>query len=211
MSRPLNLINERIGNLTVIKRVKNNIQGNTMWLCRCDCGKEFIVCGRNLSSGKTKRCRECAYKYVSEKNKKHGMCGTRIYRIYRGMMARCHNPNRERYVHYGARGIDVAEEWQGEKGFDNFYEWAQKNGYNDALTIDRINVDGNYSPDNCRWADVKTQANNQSRTRIYEVYGEKKSVKALSDKYGINYYTLISRLNRGIDIYKALNLKEVRE
>ena len=137
-----------------------------MWRCKCECGKEVIVQGQTLRSGRTKSCgclsREIHKEVMTELNKsnsRHGQFGTRIYRIWCSMKSRCYNKNHKAYIDYGGRGITICAEWKDD--FEVFYNWAVKNGYSDNLTIDRIDVDGNYEPSNCRWATSSVQRRNQ--------------------------------------------------
>ena len=124
-------------------------------------------------------------------NTKHGMSGTRLYRTWKSMKLRCHSPNTERWEHYGGRGIKVGDEWQ---TFQPFYEWAMANGYDESLTLDRINVDGNYEPSNCRWADMETQALNrhQHKSNTGHLGITKRVTKTKSGEY-VRYVARVKR------------------
>ena len=152
----------RLGNLTVIGRAPN-AEGNSRarWLCKCDCGKTKIMRGDVLRKGVTS-C-GCKTRY------KHGGCVggkvSRLYVIWRDMKSRCSNPKNNGYSDYGGRGISVCDEWY--HSFENFQNWAKKNGYRDDLTIDRIDADGNYEPENCRWiSNIKQQRNKRNTVFI---------------------------------------------
>ena len=124
----------------------------------------------------------------------HRMTHTRIYGIWAGIKNRCYNKNKREYQKYGGRGILMYEEWK--KDFMKFYEWSITNGYQDNLTIDRIDNDKGYFPDNCRWADRKTQTLNRSVTKFVEVDGQKYTIPQLSEMYGINKYCLYARARK---------------
>ena len=130
---------------------------------------------------------------------KHGMYNTRIYNIYKSMKQRCFNKNCPSYKRYGARGITICDEWIGKNGFMNFYNWSMLHGYSDNLTIDRIDNDANYEPDNCRWADRFIQNNNFSRNKNYTFNGETHSLSVWGriKPNGLCYETLRSRLRDG--------------
>ena len=162
-----NKIGRKYGRLTVIKRVDNARQPNgktqVQWLCKCTCGKTIVVRSTSLNSGNTKSC-GCAM------NKpKHGLSKTRLYRIWNAMKNRCNNPNNYGYKNYGGRGIKVCDEWN--KDFLEFYNWAINNGYKENLSIDRINNNGNYEPNNCRWATSKEQMANRRNFKVKNQYG----------------------------------------
>ena len=169
MGKLKNLTGQRFGKLTVIERADDYIDKNgekhVCWKCKCLCGNECIVKGHDLRNGHTKSC-GCAQ---IEASTKHGMHGTRIYNTYRNMLDRCYNKNNDHYMDYGGRGIKVCDAWRGENGFINFYNWAMANGYTDELSIDRINVNGNYEPNNCRFVNNKIQSNNKT-TNLYITY-----------------------------------------
>ena len=142
------------------------------WRCRFDCGNEIIVRRDQLTTGKTKSC-GCLCNETRHQNMKHGgqkpiyadirECHPRLWRIWRGMKNRCYYSKHVAFKNYGGRGIKICDEWR--KSFRSFAKWALSNGYNDTLSIDRIDVDGNYSPNNCRWATAKEQSSNTRKRK----------------------------------------------
>lgn len=135
-------------------------------------------------------------------NYKDGRKGTRLYSIYTNMITRCYNHNFKYYHRYGGRRITVCDEWKND--FKSFYNWAMANGYNDTLTIDRIDNDKGYEPSNCRWTTHKVQANNRSSNHLVTIFNRTKSLKEWCDIYSINYQTVQDRLKRGWNIERAL-------
>ena len=160
----------RFGKLTAIAVDGRDKNGNVTWLCNCDCGKSCVVTGVHMSSGHKKSC-GCLNSSDGRRQRvetKHGKSNSRLYRVWATMKNRCHNPNTERYRYYGGRGITVCDEWRND--FQKFYEWAISNGYDEnapfqQCTIDRIDNDKGYSPDNCRWVDMNAQRHNRSDMR----------------------------------------------
>ena len=186
---------KKFGKLAVVDfaYVKNN---RSHWLCRCECGNEKIVASRLLKNGHVTSC-GCAHK-------SHGLSGTRLYHVWNRMNDRCYNENHKSYKDYGGRGIRVCEEWKYESGFINFYNWAVKNGYADDLSIDRIDVNGNYEPGNCRWATRIEQANNRRNNHFLTCNGETKTITEWERVTGISTQTIYKRLNRGWSEERAL-------
>lgn len=135
-------------------------------------------------------------------NYKDGRKNTRLYSIYNNMKTRCYNAKSQFYHRYGGRGITMCEEWRND--FQVFYNWAMSNGYSDELTIDRIDNNGNYEPDNCRWVDNRTQAVNKRTNHLVTIEGVTKSLKEWSEIFCINYQTVQDRLKRGWSEEKAL-------
>lgn len=189
----------RFGKLKVISRSETR-KGLRYWKCKCDCGNYTNVSSTNLKYGGILSC-GCFY---TERLKTHGLSDTRLYRIYSGMKTRCYNPNTKAYHHYGGRGISICDEWLGENGFMNFYDWAMENGYSDNLSIDRIDVNGNYEPNNCRWATQETQTRNKRNNLIIEYKGVSKTLVEWSEEIGISYSILNDRITMlGWDTKKA--------
>lgn len=125
----------------------------------------------------------------------HGLSHTRIHRIWRGMKARCYNPNHDRYHCYGSRGITVCKEWK--EDFLSFYDWAMNNGYSNELSIDRIDVNGPYSPENCTWSSQSTQSRNKQDTLYSTINGITKPLIIWAEENGIKYKTITTRYYRG--------------
>ena len=197
MPRPIDLTGQKFGRLTVIERAENTKSGKARWLCRCDCGriKSKSVTTNDLMSGKIKSCGCLYFESNKGRNKKHGLCHSRIYNIWFSLKQRCNYKCHRQYFNYGGRGIKVCDEW--EHNFQAFYDWAMANGYKDDLTIDRIDNNKGYSPDNCRWVDMKTQQKNRTNNRIVIYYGVEYTVAKLAEKLNIPYQTLLHRINNG--------------
>ena len=177
----LELTGQRFGRWTVIKRVENR-KRKTYWLCRCDCGKESVVKGGNLTNGLSRSCGCYRSDVATKMHYVHGQAirhnEGRLYNVWRAMKRRCNSPNDKRYSYYGGRGIKVCDEWN---DYKNFEKWAMANGYDENAqfgdcTIDRIDNDGNYEPSNCRWVNGTTQANNTRKNRYVEFQGKRLTI-----------------------------------
>lgn len=152
----------KYGRLTAISPVGQDKRRNVLWLCKCDCGNECVRAVSELGKRGNHSCGCLAKEHLHEMSKQnvtHGMTRTRVYGCYKGMMSRCYRKKDIHYNAYGKRGIVVCDEWRGNP--KAFIEWAMSNGYSDDLTIDRINVNGNYEPSNCRWIPMAEQYKNK--------------------------------------------------
>lgn len=210
----LDLIGKRFGRLVVLEevepRVENNGNKRRRFMCICDCGNRKVVDGAHLTSGAIRSCGCFMRERTIETSTTHGKTGTRLHRIWSGMKIRCSDKNSKDYKDYGAKGVIVCDEWLGENGFQHFYDWATANGYSDKLSIDRIDVNGNYEPSNCRWATIEMQANNKRNTRLFAYKGETLSITEIAKKYGIKRSLLGGRIYKGWDITRAVE-KSARE
>lgn len=173
--KKLDLTGQRFGRLVAIRNSGKKQGGNYMWVCRCDCGKEVIVKADHLKRYDTQSC-GCINKGRQKGiPKKHGgACNgvhDRLYGVWQAMRVRCEYKHHPHFKHYGGRGIKVCDEWR--RDFETFRSWALANGYDEnaprgQCTLDRIDVNGNYEPSNCRWVDMKTQNNNKQRHKMKE-------------------------------------------
>lgn len=185
----------------VIGQDSNN---KNKWLCKCKCGNGKIksIYYNDIMSGKSLSCGCLRNERIRKSSSTHGESNTRLYGIWLAMRKRCENKNFIEFYNYGGRGISVCNEWT--RSFESFRDWSLTNGYEENLSIDRIDTNGNYCPENCRWADAITQANNTRRNNLATFCGETKTVKEWSRVLNIPYQTLMSRLHKlNWDVEKA--------
>lgn len=195
--KAIDLTGEQFERLLVIERVENK-NSHTMWKCKCKCGNEIIANGTDLKRGKYKSC-GCLR---LEKVTKHSLSNTNLYYVWCCIKKRCCNINYKQYINYGGRGVTVCNEWLND--FTAFYNWAMSNGYKEGLSIDRIDVNGNYEPSNCRWVDMKTQQNNRRNNHLVSVNGVTHTIAEWAMITGLKYDTIKSRLKRGWTEYDAI-------
>ena len=199
---------QKFGRLTFVGYIGRKKNKST-WLLRCDCGKEFEKPAREIVSGNTSSCGCMAKELRLKRFTRHGMHKTPLYQKYQDMIRRCYNPDTVRYECYGAKGVKVCKEWLKENnGFENFKSWAFENGYKeydpnktarkDVLTLDRIDNNGDYSPENCRWAKFKVQENNKSNNVYMWYKGTRYSLKELSERFDISYSIVQRKYHKGL-------------
>ena len=193
---------QRFGMWTVLKLFEKKKEG-TYWTCQCDCGNVSNVHGGNLVAGRSKNCGCQKGKQVALRCAKHNGSRTRLYSIYNGIKARCFNKNNPAFYRYGGRGITMCEEWR--NSFDSFKKWSYDNGYDEKLSIDRIDVDGNYEPNNCRWATPKEQGNNTRKNISFQIENQKVNLSQLCNEANMKYSTVYYRIKHGLSIKDALD------
>lgn len=192
------LTGRRFGRLTVIRKTnQRGPDGGIIYECICDCGNKCFVWGNKLTRKNHSAKRSCGC-LQKEKHNPHGDSGTILFHKWTGMKDRCYNKNAKQYKSYGGRGISVCKEWK--ENFYAFREWALKSGYKDGLSIDRIDVNGNYCPDNCRWITMQEQQKNKRNVKKITWNGETHTIPEWSEILGIKYATLWSRIHNGIPI-----------
>lgn len=203
---------DRFGRLVVIDRLPDYVtltgKKYPRFLCQCDCGKTKSVDKINLLSGKTLSCGCLQKERTSKASKKHGDTDSRLYNVWCAMKRRCYNKSVPEYVNYGARGVTMCDEWRDD--YTAFMQWAISNGYQgDAkrgvCTIDRIDNNKGYFPDNCRWVTMREQCNNERRNHLFEYHGETRTVSEWAELFHLSYEKLYQRLVRyHWDIQRAL-------
>ena len=198
LSKKRNIIGNRYGHLTVIAEAGKTKDNHFLSLVRCDCGEEHAVRDTELIYGRIQGCRKCS-------NKTHGMSKDRMFFIWQSMRARCNNPNNLNYKHYGGRGIKVCDEWN--KSFESFRDWALANGYTEDLSIDRIDVNGNYEPSNCRWVTQLEQARNRRDNVMIDYNGELTPITVVAELTGIKSQTIYARIQSGWTHFDATHTK----
>lgn len=184
--KAINIIGEKYGKLVVLEKVGMNKNHQSLYLCQCECGNTTIVTKSNLRSGSVKSC-GCL-----KHEGKHGLSNTPIYNTWRDMKIRCYNEKSPSYKNYGGRGITVYSEWLDD--FTTFYNWSINNGYKKGLSIDRINVNGNYEPNNCRWVTRKEQANNKRNNILITYNNETHNISEWGNITGINQARIRERI-----------------
>lgn len=190
-----NLVGQRFGKLVVVAHAGTKVGSNggkkALWDCVCDCGNHKICVAPNLIKGHTKSC-GCIKNWDK---KKHGLSSSRLYGIWENMKSRCYNPSFINYYNYGGKGVKVCEEWF---SFETFAKWALEHGYTDKLTIDRIDGNSNYCPENCRWATPREQSRNTSRNHYITIEGETKLLCDWAKLSGLHHVTILNRIKRGV-------------
>ena len=192
VSKFRDLTGERFGRLVVLNvdhYQKTEHCKRVFWKCLCDCGKYTVIRSDCLTSGNTTSCGCFDYERRCKPNsiKKH-----KLYRVYWAMKDRCYHTTCKAYKYYGGKGVKIYQEWL--DNYENFYNWCMNNGYKNGLTIDRIDVNGNYEPNNCRFITQKEQVNNTTRNRIFTFNGESLNIAQWAEKLDININTLYARL-----------------
>ena len=219
MDKRYDLMGQRFHRLTVVGYHGKNKYNNNVWICKCDCGEEITVASHSLLCGNTKSCgclqKEKATKTLMSFHKTHGLSRdstgkkTRLFRIWCGIKTRCLNPNVVEYPRYGGRGISICSEWI--NNYKTFYDWAISHGYSDQLTIERIDTNGNYEPNNCKWSTSKEQANNRRNNTLVRYNGKTNTLSQWAELYGMSCATLCGRLKRGWTIEQALSIPVVSD
>jgi hypothetical protein len=198
----IDMTGQRFGRLVVVSRAESRNK-RAMWNCVCDCGNKVVVAGKDMRDGKTKSC-GCYHKehystpprMTGSKNPsyKHGKSGSKLFGVWASIVQRCTNKNNKAFHMYGARGITVCKEW--ETDFQAFHDWAIANGYASGLSIDRINNNDGYSPDNCRWVCSLTQNNNKRSNILISRNGETHTLSEWARIKNLPYKAVLARYYR---------------
>ena len=181
------------------------------WKCECDCGNIKVVYPRKVLNGHTSSCgcirKERVKSFTELYRTKHGDTGTRLHYIWSGMRSRCENPNNKDYHNYGERGISVCKEWD---EYTNFKEWAINNGYTDDLSIERIDVNGNYCPENCTWIPLENQSLNTRASYRVMYHGQERVFGELIREKGLKYGPTYNRVKiHGWSVEKAIDFNPI--
>jgi hypothetical protein len=194
----------KFGKLTAIKVAYKNKNGESVWECVCDCGNVVNVVCSNLKNGHSTSCG--CYKKICSIT--HNETKTRLHRIWAGIKARCYNTTIPQYKNWGGRGITVCDEWK--DSYETFRDWALNNGYQENLTIDRIDNDKGYNPNNCRWATPKQQSNNKRNNTLITFNNETHTISEWAEIIGVKSRTIQRRLVKNMPIEKILYIGDMR-
>lgn len=207
MAKRIEMVGKTCGRLYVKEYVGLNKRHQATYLCDCVCGNSIVTTGESLRRGDTQSCgclrRDRYYEWVVKNAAEHPKKDKRLYNIWSGMKTRCFNTKDKAYCNYGGRGIVVCDEWK--NSFDSFEKWARNNGYSDQLTIERIDVNGNYEPSNCTWITLEEQSKNRRDTRYIEYNGKTQNLTDWCKELNIDEGTMYSRLHSGWSIEKAFS------
>lgn len=203
--KAIDISGQTFGRLTAIAPVDRTKCKHILWLCICECGAESVVRATYLRRGLTRSCGCLHREELAERLTLHGMSGSLEYRTWQDMRERCENPNDGKHKHYGGRGITVCDRWQ---TFEYFY--ADMGDKPAGLTIDRINNDGDYTPENCKWSTRKQQQRNKRNNRLLTMNEQTLCIAEWAEKTGLGYYAIYHRLERGWPIEKALTQPSMR-
>ena len=208
----VDITNQKYGRLTVIKRAEDRVspagKHRVMWTCQCECGRIKDISADNLKGGKTLSCGCLQKQRVQETIGKHGDTDSRLYNVWSAIKRRCYKDYEPKFSRYGGRGIKMCDEWRDD--YTAFMEWSLANGYRYDMqrgecTLDRINNDGDYSPDNCRWVSLKKQANNRATNRYITFNGETHTIAEWADIVHIPYERLYQRITKyGYEFERAI-------
>lgn len=201
----------KYGRLTILEKdLERSKNRRTYYICKCDCGTIKSIRYDSLTDKKHPTV-SCGCYNKEQHIKKHNQSRTRFYHVWASMKDRCNNPNNKNYKHYGGRGIKVYNDWNGPSGWECFRDWSISNGYHDGLTIDRIDVNGNYEPNNCRWVTQSEQTNNTRRTVLLTYNNETHNINQWAKILGINkntFWSLVRKKKYSIkDIVEKYNCK----
>lgn len=206
MRKFIDLTGQKFGRLTVLGRADDYVdpKGNKaiQWLCLCECGNRRKVQSSHLKDGHTKSCGCLNKDILSKMASTHRDSETLLYKVYQNMKQRCVNPNNQRYKFYGGKGIAVCKEWNDD--YLKFKEWASDNGYKQGLSIDRIDINRDYEPSNCRWAEYKVQNNNRSNNHYVTYNDVTKTLAEWAEEYNIDYNVFSWRIRKGWEVERAL-------
>lgn len=190
------VLGEKYGRLTLTRFIER--RGNNLYFeCDCECGNKKIASYSNIKCGNVRSCGCWQRESRIITHTTHRKENLKLYKVYDGMKQRCCNPNNISYKNYGGRGITVCDEWLGKHGFDTFFEWANKNGYKEGLSIDRIDNNKGYSPSNCKWATLYEQGANKRNNIVITYHGETHIISEWARIYGIKSGTIRKRYHAG--------------
>ena len=191
----IDLAGRTFGRLTVLRRDAGRAGVRAFWIVRCACGNERSVGGDSLTRGNTESCGCLQVDRATQAATRHGGYASPEHRSWQSMLERCRNPKSKTYAYYGGRGIIVCERWQGESGFENFV--ADMGPRPSGKTLERKDTNGNYDPENCKWATGIEQGRNQRSNRLITFRGETLNVSAWAERLVVPVSRILSRLHRG--------------